>query len=271
MKSHEQVGILSGAIMTLFLVVGPVSWTPVLATGTEEGEIRTVEPSRDWLGGIPEAPTEDWEVAFGGRLYDNWARAALSVGPDDTHPSYPPWGKKKGYTTWRCKECHGWDYRGRDGVYSQGSHYTGIKGLRELVAKAPEIVERTIRDDIHGYTTDQISVESAKRLALFVTRGQHDIGRFVNLETLRARGDPGLGERIFQNVCAACHGFHGKAINFRTTENPEYIGTVANHAPWEALHKIRNGPPGGPMPALRFLNLQTLVDILAYVQTLPTE
>jgi len=28
--------------MTLFLVVGPVSWTPVLATGTEECEIRTV-------------------------------------------------------------------------------------------------------------------------------------------------------------------------------------------------------------------------------------
>ena len=60
MKSREQAGILSGAIMTLVMVVGPVSWTPVFATETGEAEIRTVEPSRDWLGGIPEAPTEDW-------------------------------------------------------------------------------------------------------------------------------------------------------------------------------------------------------------------
>lgn len=67
--------------MAVALVVGVVSWVPVLAAGTEEAVIRIVEPSRDWLGGIPEAPTEDWEVAFGGRLYDNWARAALTVGP----------------------------------------------------------------------------------------------------------------------------------------------------------------------------------------------
>ena len=99
MKLHEQAGNLSKAIVTLVMVVGLASLTPVLATGTGEAEIRTVEPSRDWLGGIPEAPTEDWEVAFGGRLYDNWARAALTVGPEDTHPSHPPWGKKKGYTT----------------------------------------------------------------------------------------------------------------------------------------------------------------------------
>jgi len=35
------------------------------------------------------------------------------------------------------------------------------------------------------------------------------------------------------------------------------------------LHKIRNGQPGMPMPALRVLPVQTLVDILAYTQTLP--
>lgn len=99
MKLHEQAGNLSKAIVTLVMVVGLASLTPVLATGTGEAEIRTVEPSRDWPGGILEAPTEDWEVAFGGRLYDNWARAALTVGPEDTHPSHPPWGKKKGYTT----------------------------------------------------------------------------------------------------------------------------------------------------------------------------
>ena len=55
-----------------------------------------------------------------------------------------------------------------------------------------------------------IADSSAERLALFVTRGQHDIERYVHMESNRARGDAGLGERIFQNVCAACHGFDGR-------------------------------------------------------------
>jgi thiosulfate dehydrogenase len=257
--------ILRGMALALALAVfssGPL--------GAQQAEApTTLEPSRDWLGGIPEAPTEDWEVAFGGRLYDNWAAATDVDQPKGNHPSYPPWGKKKGYATWRCKECHGWDYKGKDGAYAKGSHYTGINGLRDLVGKSPAIVERALRDEIHGYSTAQISEEVGQRLALFVTRGQHDVERFIVRETHKAHGDEGLGERIFQNVCAACHGFDGMAINFKTAKNPEFIGTVAIANPWEALHKIRNGHPGVPMPSLRFLQLQTLVDILAYAQTLP--
>ena len=164
------------------------------------------------------------------------------------------------------------------GTTTVGTVYTprvltiqGITGLRYLVGQSPDIVMIAIRDEVHQYSQEMIADSSAKELALFVTRGQHDIERFVNMETNKARGDPGLGERIFQNVCAACHGFDGRAINFKTKDNPEYIGTVATLAPWEALHKIRNGHPGVPMPALRFLEMQTLVDILSYAQTLPRE
>ncbi len=66
MELHKQVGIPSGTIMAIALLVGVASWAPVLVAQSEEAVIRTIEPSRDWLGGIPEAPTEDWEVAFGG-------------------------------------------------------------------------------------------------------------------------------------------------------------------------------------------------------------
>ncbi len=251
------------------VALGANLFAPVTAEAQDEAKHTTVEPSRDWLGGIPEAPTEDWEVAFGGRLYDNWAVATDAQEPKENHPAYPTWGKKKGSATWRCKECHGWDYKGRDGAYKKGSHYTGIKGLIHLVGKSPRIVQVAIRDGRHGYTAAQISDEVLERLALFVTRGQHDADHFIVRETRRARGDAGLGERIFQNVCAACHGFNGKAINFKTDDDPEFIGTVANANPWEALHKIRNGHPGVPMPALRFLPIQNLVDILAYAQTRP--
>ncbi len=235
---------LSVIMVALGLALG--AWIPTSALASELKESMTVMPSRDWLGGIPEAPTEDWAVAFGGRLYDNWALAVDVDAPDETHPAYPPWGKKKGAATWRCKECHGWDYLGRDGVYGKGSHYTGILGLRQLVGKNPTIVEKVIRDELHGYTLEQISAAAGERLALFVTRGQHEIEQYVNMETRKAHGDAGLGGRIFQNVCAACHGFDGMALNFKTDENPEFIGTVANKAPWETLHKVRNGHPGVP-------------------------
>jgi len=28
---------------------------------------------------------------------------------------------RSGKDTWRCKECHGWDYMGVDGAYGSGS------------------------------------------------------------------------------------------------------------------------------------------------------
>ncbi len=37
------------------------------------------------------------------------------------------------------------------------------------------------------------------------------------------------------------------------------------------MHKILNGQPGADMPAMRALDMQISVDILAYLQTLPKE
>ena len=49
------------------------------------------------------------------------------------------------------------------------------------------------------------------------------------------------------------------------------LGNIAKNNPWEALHKILNGHPDEEMPALRVLDIQVLVNVLAYIQTLPTE
>ena len=234
----------------------------------EEGKTEQVRAAGDWLGAIPAAPTEDWAVAFGGRLYDNWYGALGQRPPVDTHPAYPDAGKKKGASTWRCKGCHGWDYKGRDGAYGEGSYFTGIRGLRDMVGADPRHIVAVMMDDTHGYTDDMIPSGNMEYLALFVTRGQHDVDFYIDGVTKRARGDAARGERFYQNICAACHGFDGKALNFHGADDPEYIGTVANENPWETLHKIRNGQPGAPMPALRVLPIQTLVDILSYTQTL---
>lgn len=231
-----------------------------------------------WLGGFVSAPsaladtdmTDTWTIAEGGKLYDHWSKVLFQDLKDaPTHPSYPAAGKQKGEVTWRCKECHGWDYKGKDGAYAKGSHFTGIKGLRDSVNVAPEQIAKVIRDKTHGYTEAMLPNRAVTALAMFVSRGQIDVEQGIERVSKKANGDPKRGARFFQSICAVCHGFDGKQINFKTPQEPEFIGTVASDNPWETLHKIRNGQPGIPMPSLGVLDIKDQLDILAYTQTLP--
>jgi mono/diheme cytochrome c family protein len=232
-----------------------------------------------WFGGgvIPTVAfadtekTQAWSIAYGGRLYDDWTKALYRWYMKDagTHPAYPAEGKQKGVDTWRCKECHGWDYKGRDGAYSKGSHFTGIKGLRDAVGMPVEQIARVIRDQRHGYSELMLPNEAVEALALFVSKGQVDVEPVIDRATKMAKGDAKRGARFFQTICATCHGFDGRQINFRTRTDPQFLGTVASDNPWEALHKIRSGQPGAPMPSLGALDVQDLLDVLAYAQTLP--
>ena len=63
-------------------------------------------------------------------------------GPAPPHPAYPA---DKLYAnepkrTWRCQECHGWDYLGKDGAYGTGPHYTGIKGIQGMAGADAEAI-----------------------------------------------------------------------------------------------------------------------------------
>lgn len=215
--------------------------------------------------------SEFWHTLQGGLMYDNWAKVMFKKAPEQTHPAYPAKGKKKGAGTWRCKECHGWDYRGVDGAYAKGSHYSGIKGIREWVGGSVAEIEKIIRNDTHRYTKDMIPDEAVRNLALFVSRGQVDMPQYIDYATKTARGDATRGARFYQAICSVCHGFDGKTINFKTADNPEFIGTVAQANPQETMHKARNGQPGVPMVALGVLDIQDIVDIIAYAQTLPAK
>ncbi|MEH6811283.1 MAG: c-type cytochrome [Motiliproteus sp.] len=214
--------------------------------------------------------TESWKMTQGGKLYDNWAKVVYFDTKNlSTHPSYPKEGKKSGADTWRCKECHGWDYKGADGAYSKGSHYTGIKGVRDLVGKTPETIAKIVRNDLHGYSAAMIPDQALKELALFVARGQIDMDQYIDRATKKVHGNPQRGASFYQNICANCHGYDGRQINFKAAPKEDFIGTVASANPWETLHKIRNGQPGVPMISLAMLSIQDQLDILAYCQTLP--
>lgn len=213
-------------------------------------------------------------IAEGGRLYDKWWTEYSLPKPQTTHPSYPESSKKTGANSWRCKECHGWDYKGANGVYGKGGHYTGIKGIRAITNKSIQQLVEILKNNTHRYN-DVMLDYGLVRIATFIKYGQVDISSFVDKKTKRVNGNMSTGEDIYNETCKDCHGSDGRERNFKTKVKPEYIGTVATKNPWETIHKIRNGHPdafvmGDPMPNMNAkLSLEKQIDLLTYLQSLP--
>ncbi len=102
----------------------------------------------------PAVAEEDFSsIVHGGRLYDNWYEETGAKAPTQPHPAYPrdkKFADKPG-RTWRCVECHGWDYMGKDGAYSKGDHYTGIKGIKGMAGANPKKIIAVLKDETHGH------------------------------------------------------------------------------------------------------------------------
>ena len=259
--------MIAGASIPLAVAAALLAGSsPATAEGERKEVAQAVRPQAP-----VSVPTNVWAISRGGQLYDNWWAVLERQPPKETHPAYPAAGKVKGAATWRCKECHGWDYKGADGAYGKGSHYTGIKGARGVEGVEPARIINIIKNKTHRYTEDMLPQSAMEKLALFLSLGQIDMDRYIDRATKKARGDILRGAQFFQTICANCHGFDGKEINFGDDKNPEYVGTTGTENPWEALHKIRFGQPGFPMVALGVLETQAQVDILSYVQTLPAK
>jgi len=226
-----------------------------------------------YVHGAPQDPTKAWTQAAGGRIYDTWWDALDRKKPQNANPAYPATGKRTGATTWRCVECHGWDYKGKDGIagkdQAMGDRYTGIKGVRGARSMEPDAIVKLMRSPSHGYTSEMIADAELLRLAEFLRSGQHDTDKYINRTTRKVSGDVQRGATVFQTVCAACHGLDGRALNWGTPQEPGYIGTEAKSLPWEVLHKMRNSHPGAAMVNLRALPFKDAIDTLAYAQTLP--
>ena len=228
---------------------------------------------QSYVFGAPDNPTEAWRLAYGGRLYDMWWAVLFLEPPKRTHPLYPEAGKRSGAATWRCVECHGWDYRGRDGAYGAGPHFTGIKGIDGMAGEDPARIVEVLRGAEHGFTEDLVPDKAISALALFVSKGQIDSDEAIDRDTGRVRGNPERGKSVFQNVCAICHDYDGQAWISGDEEGEELqtLGAIANANPWRGLHKVMNGQTYADMPAMRAFDLEVVLDVLAYVQTLPRQ
>ena len=107
-------------------------------------------------------------------------------------------------------------------------------------------------------------------LATFLSTGQYDIREFV-ADDGTVSGDPERGKAIFQNVCAACHGYNGTALDWGDDGEHNDVGTEANANPWEVFFKIRHGHPGVEMVSLAAFSFEDAANVLAYTKTLPQE
>lgn len=215
------------------------------------------------------AADEAYSIARGGKLYDKWWPVNGAAKPEPTHKSWPASNtKKKGNVTWRCKSCHGWDFIGKDGLYASGSYMTGIKGVSAYAGKGAADIVAIIRDGAHGYTEDMLSKDDANDLALFVSKGVFNLDKYIDRAKKTPIGaDKAKGKDYYETVCVGCHAFKGN----KPKDLPVSLGNISRKNPWRIINKILNGQPGADMPAMRAMDMQVALDLLAHLQTLPDE
>ncbi len=265
-------------VLAVFVAAIAIYFFMIARTGHDHARRQlSMHPDLTFLRGAPSDPSDTWVLSAGGRIYDNWWEALGRHEPKGTHPAYPASSKTHGVDSWRCKECHGWDYKGRDGRYAQGSHATGIKGIRDAQGRDPKDIAALLRAAPHNYTADMIRDDELHRVSAFVSRGQVDVDKYIasatgdvqiggpTAEAVRERG-----RSLFQATCATCHGFDGRRLNFgMMMSKAAYVATEAKDNPWEVLHKLMNSHPGAEMINLRPLGVEDAAAVLSYARTLP--
>ena len=225
--------------------------------------------------GDPNAP----EIQ-GGLLYDEWWK---HLGVDPPNGDHPLWATqstntRSGPDTWRCKNCHGWDYLGKDGAYGSGSHLTGFPGVYDARTKSVDEIVAALKGatnsnhDFSPYLDDAMLTN----LAVFI-QGVRDDRQYIDYSTKTAlSGDAANGKLLWdaEDGCQKCHGPDGAKVNFGSPEEPEFVGTIAVDNPVEFLHKATYGQPDSDprMNAAieRGWTIDHVLDVLAYAHTLRT-
>ncbi len=217
------------------------------------------------------ASADEAAIVKGGQIFDRYYSVTGAPEPEGNNPSYAnEAGKYDGVNSWRCKECHGWDYIGKDGRYSKGSHYSGIKGTLDAKDKPAEEIIALLRGETHAYTEEMIPAADMDALIMFLQQGQFDMYQYIDMETKKAINvNAENGEKHYTKSCLMCHGAEG---NLNLPEG-ETLGILSKDNPQEILHKTLFGHPPVPlMPAMykeTAGDIQTGADILMHMQTMP--
>ncbi len=249
------------------------------ACGTDEADETTTTAAPTTTTTAPTTTTEalpEGDLVNGGLMYDKWWTV---VGADEPTEDQALWATQSentrtGGDTWRCKECHGWDYQGKDGAYASGSHYTGFAGVFGAKDKSAAELTAAMTSGDHDFSA-LLSEQQIADLVAFLREGMEDYNQYIDDDKMVVGSDLGNGGMLYTDTCVACHGADGTTINFGDEEEPEYIGGLALGNPWETFHKVRFGHPGSnpamPSAVASGWSLEDVRDVVAYSQTLPLE
>ena len=213
----------------------------------------------------------------GAQLYDNWM-AVLDVPAPEGEPIL--WylqdtDKIQGADTWRCQECHGWDYKGDQGAYADGNHVTGFKGIQDMIGKTNEEIIAYLdgTNNIDHNFIEFFSEKEMNDLAAFMLTKQVDLKLLVNYDTREILGHQENGQVYYIDTCQECHGENAANIIVNHDGFDMYISDLAYVDPWQAIHHARFGKANLDVQHAfeeSGLSLYKIIDVLAYVQTLPT-
>jgi thiosulfate dehydrogenase len=227
---------------------------------------------------VPAAQTNAESSALrGGRLYVAWDQVTnLSSGVEGINPLWPESTPDQvpDVLTWRCVNCHGWDYKGSDGkTLRPVLRAEGYPGLFNFTAAPADDILPTLNgylDPGHDFS-DYLSDEDMQDLAAFISSGLVVPELIADMESFQVQGVAGAGQQGFDEFCRSCHGAEGEKINLTTVENPTYLGDVAWANPWRMAHTIRYGHVSAQVPAADQLGIpfSQQIDIAAFTQTLP--
>ena len=260
------VGDQGPASMTVSCAPNPIQNDCNLNSIDDEIDISCGAESDTNSNLVPDSCETDGDPIRGGRLYDRWWSQTGAGEPNIDHPlwEYRPdtvSNPATGGATWRCSECHGWDYKGVEGQYGAGSHRTGFDGILHSTLSAPAMFDLLKSPPsngggagvLNGHDYETVLSDGAiNDLVAFVLLGTLDDTDYINSGTKAFLGDAQAGQANYStggtiSQCGSCHGPQGADINFGTVQNPAYLGTVATNNPWEFLHRARMGFPGTPM------------------------
>lgn len=242
-------------------------------TNTNENGNGNVNNNVNGNGSDP-AGFQNASASRGGALYDKWWAVAGATAPTEDHPLWAnrpdqDSNTRTGSDTWRCKECHGWDYKGVNGAYGSGSHRTGINGIFGTMLSAQDVFDAIKNTHSFG-TMTALSDDDIWDLAKFVLEGQIDTNSIITGTAFN--GSAAAGMSTYDATCASCHGADGLSLPpGADADHDDWVGKIAKENPWEFQHKVRFGQPGTSMPAqFGLLSLDQVADLSAHSQTLPT-
>jgi len=203
-----------------------------------------------------------WSESIGGQLYSDWPLVMLFRGPFTKHPLWTGSPAAINTETWRCVNCHGWDYRGSAGVGGDLGVISNVPGLRHLVGADRRTVADGITRGEHGFAAKQLSADALQFLVDFLIEGQNAVVALAE-KARRSGADAAAGRERYVSVCRVCHGPAGERLNLGSERFPDTLPTLARSKPWKFLHGVRFGH-AGVMPSFIMLEDSEFLNLLTY-------